>query len=107
MNKDGTITSVAGSPFSPGTGGDFLGTGVVQAGKRVFVYAASYDDGNVYGWETQFKRLGRVRRTSRTTSFMGSRLASPDFASATVMMPAVKSTCSQRSRNCSPRRIPA
>jgi hypothetical protein len=52
VNKDGTLTSVPGSPFEPGTGGDFLGTGIVQAGKRVFVYASSFDDGSVYGWET-------------------------------------------------------
>src|SRR5262245_19328351 len=51
VNKDGTLTSVPGSPFKPG-GSDFLGTGVVQAGKRVFVYSSSFDGGNVYGWET-------------------------------------------------------
>ena len=51
VNKDGTLTLVAGSPFSPGTGGDFLGTGVVQSGKRVFVYSSSFADDNVYGWE--------------------------------------------------------
>lgn len=48
---DGTLVSVPGSPFAPDSGGDFLGTGVVEAGKRVFVYAAAYADGNVYGWE--------------------------------------------------------
>jgi 6-phosphogluconolactonase (cycloisomerase 2 family) len=53
VNKDGTLTSVAGSPFLAGGGGDFLGTGVVEVGKRTFVYAASFDDGNVYGWEAQ------------------------------------------------------
>jgi hypothetical protein len=53
VNKDGTLTSVTGSPFSPGTGSDFLGTGVVEADKRVFVYSSSYNDGNVYGWEAQ------------------------------------------------------
>jgi len=51
VNKDGTLTSVPGSPFSPGVGSDFLGTGVVEVGKRVFVYSASFDDGNVYAWE--------------------------------------------------------
>jgi len=53
VNKDGTLTSVAGSPFDPGAGGNFFGTGVVEMGKRVFVYAASYVDGGVYAWETQ------------------------------------------------------
>ncbi|HWP65301.1 MAG TPA: hypothetical protein VNO26_05250 [Candidatus Limnocylindria bacterium] len=50
---NGSLTLVPGSPFSPGAGGDFLGTGVVEIGKRVFVYAASYADNNVYGWEAQ------------------------------------------------------
>jgi len=51
VNKDGTLTSVPGSPFSPGAGGEFRGTGVVQAGKRVFVYAASFNDGGVFVFE--------------------------------------------------------
>lgn len=51
VNKDGTLTSVPGSPFFPGAGGDFLGTGVVEVGKRVFVYSVSFNDNSVYAWE--------------------------------------------------------
>jgi 6-phosphogluconolactonase (cycloisomerase 2 family) len=50
VSKDGGLTLVPGSPFVPG-GGDFLGTGVVEAGKRVFVYSVSFDDGGIYAWE--------------------------------------------------------
>ena len=51
VSKDGALTLVPGSPFSPGAGSSFLGTGVVEVGKRVFVYSASFDDGQVYAWE--------------------------------------------------------
>jgi 6-phosphogluconolactonase (cycloisomerase 2 family) len=51
VNKDGTLTLVPGSPFAPGAATSFLGTGVVQSGKRVFVYAASFDADGIFGWE--------------------------------------------------------
>jgi 6-phosphogluconolactonase (cycloisomerase 2 family) len=52
VNKDGSLTSLGG-PFVPSGGGDFVGTGVMQVGKRVFVYANSHADNSVYGFEAQ------------------------------------------------------
>jgi len=49
VDEDGFLTSLGG-PFVPSGGGDFLGTGVVQAGKRTFVYSTSFDD-RVYAFE--------------------------------------------------------
>jgi 6-phosphogluconolactonase (cycloisomerase 2 family) len=52
VNKDGSLTSLGG-PFVPNGGGDFLGTGVLQKGKNVFVYSSSFNDNSVYGFEAQ------------------------------------------------------
>lgn len=51
VNKDGTLAVSPGSPGAPVPGGDVLGTGVVQIGKRVFVYGAAYDLDRVVAFE--------------------------------------------------------
>ena len=49
--KDGSLSPVTGSPFSSGGGSDYVGTAVVQAGKRAFAYSASFDTDEAYGFE--------------------------------------------------------
>jgi hypothetical protein len=49
--KDGSLSPVTGSPFSSGAGSDYLGTAVVQAGKRAFAYSASFATDEAHGFE--------------------------------------------------------
>jgi hypothetical protein len=49
VNKDGSLTSVAGSPF--GAAGPFAGVGAVTIGPRAFVYSPEFDTGDVHGFE--------------------------------------------------------
>ena len=48
--KDGSLAPVTGSPFNSG-GDDYVGTAVVQAGKRAFAYGASFLTDEVRGFE--------------------------------------------------------
>jgi len=51
VNKDGSLAVSPGSPGANVPGADVLGTGVVQIGKRVFVYGSAYALDRVLAYE--------------------------------------------------------
>lgn len=51
VNKDGSLAASPGSPGAEVPNGDVLGTGVVQIGKRVFVYGSAVELDRVVGFE--------------------------------------------------------